>query len=117
MPVAQRHRRSRPMARGARVELALLHQGGIDAGSAAPWLKTLPVTLHHHIVEPADFGRVARLLTRRGVGLVLSGGGARGFAHLGIIRALREAKGTDRFRRRRQHRRHHRRRRGDGLER
>lgn len=29
---------------------------------------------------------------RRGVGLVLSGGGARGFAHLGIIRALREAK-------------------------
>jgi len=31
-------------------------------------------------------------LTRRGVGLVLSGGGARGFAHLGVIRALREAR-------------------------
>jgi NTE family protein len=80
------------MARGARVELALVHQGGIDPGSSAAWLKTLPVMLHHHIVEPADFGRVARLLMRRGVGLVLSGGGARGFAHLGIIRALREAK-------------------------
>jgi NTE family protein len=80
------------MARGARVELALVHQGSIDPGSGAAWLKTLPVTLHHHIVEPADLGRVARLLTRRGVGLVLSGGGARGFAHLGIIRALREAK-------------------------
>jgi NTE family protein len=37
-------------------------------------------------------GRLARLLTRRGVGLVLSGGGARGFAHLGVIRALREAR-------------------------
>ena len=90
--VAGRHHRSQLLARGARVELALVHQGGIDPGCSAPWLKTLPVTLHHHIVEPADFGRVARLLMRRGVGLVLSGGGARGFAHLGIIRALREAK-------------------------
>jgi NTE family protein len=31
-----------------------------------------------------------RLLTGRAVGLVLSGGGARGFAHLGVVRALRE---------------------------
>jgi NTE family protein len=80
------------MARGARVELALVHQGCIDPGSSTRWLKTLPVMLHHHIVEPVDLGRVARLLMRRGVGLVLSGGGARGFAHLGIIRALREAR-------------------------
>ena len=80
------------VARGARVELALVHQGGIDPGSSAPWLNSLPVTQHHHIAEPADFCRVARLLMRRGVGLVLSGGGARGFAHLGIIRALREVK-------------------------
>lgn len=79
------------MARGARVELALLHAGKIQPGAAAPWLKTLAVTLHHHIAESADFSRLARLLTRRGVGLVLSGGGARGFAHLGLIRALREA--------------------------
>ncbi len=79
-------------ARGARVELALVHQGSIDPGCSAPWLHTLPETLHHHIVESTDVGRVTRLLMRRGVGLVLSGGGARGFAHLGIIRALREAK-------------------------
>jgi NTE family protein len=80
------------IARGARVELALIHTGQIDSGAAAEWLKTLPGTLHHHLVEPADFARLARLLMRRGVGLVLSGGGARGFAHLGIVRALREAK-------------------------
>jgi NTE family protein len=80
------------VARGARVELALLHRGKIEPGSAAPWLNTLPATQHHQIVEPSDYGRLARLLMRRGVGLVLSGGGARGFAHLGIIRALREAK-------------------------
>jgi NTE family protein len=71
-------------ARGARIELA--------PGAATLWLKSLPVMQHHHIVDAADMGRVARLLTRRGVGLVLSGGGARGFAHLGIIKALREAR-------------------------
>jgi NTE family protein len=80
------------MARGARIELALIHQGHIKPMSAAPWRSSLPHILHHHIVAPSDFGRVARLLTQRGVGLVLSGGGARGFAHLGIIRALREAR-------------------------
>jgi NTE family protein len=79
-------------ARGARVELALLHSGKIEPGDTAPWLATLAPSQHHHILEPADYGRLARLLMRRGVGLVRSGGGARGFAHLGIIRALREAK-------------------------
>ena len=39
----------------------------------------------------ADTARVARLASGNGVGLVLSGGGARGFAHLGVIRALRES--------------------------
>jgi NTE family protein len=80
------------VARGARVELALLHQGRFKTGSAARWLPALPGCLHHHIIDDHDLGRVARLLTRRGVGLVLSGGGARGFAHLGVIRALREAR-------------------------
>jgi NTE family protein len=80
------------LARGARVELALLHDERIATGAAARWLKSCPVSLHHHIVDTADLGRLARLLSRRGVGLVLSGGGARGFAHLGVIRALREAR-------------------------
>ena len=80
------------LARGARVELALLHEERIAAGAARRWLQCSPVLQHHHIVDAADVGRLARLLTRRGVGLVLSGGGARGFAHLGVIRALREAR-------------------------
>jgi NTE family protein len=80
------------LARGARVELALLHDERIGTGAATRWLNTSPVAQHHHVVDPADLGRLARLLTRRGVGLVLSGGGARGFAHLGVIRALREAR-------------------------
>lgn len=49
--------------------------------------------LHHYICPntPGDVSRLARLITGRAVGLVLAGGGARGFAHIGIIRALREA--------------------------
>ena len=37
-----------------------------------------------------DFERMARLLTGQSVGLVLSGGGARAYAHVGAIKALRE---------------------------
>ena len=37
-----------------------------------------------------DARRIARLLTRRSIGVVLGGGGARGFAHLGLFRALEE---------------------------
>ena len=38
-----------------------------------------------------DVERLARRLTGKSVGLVLSGGGARGFAHIGVIQALEEA--------------------------
>ncbi|KAH6576141.1 hypothetical protein BASA83_001773 [Batrachochytrium salamandrivorans] len=39
----------------------------------------------------SDFARLARRLLSKSIGLVLGGGGARGFAHIGIIRALEEA--------------------------
>jgi lysophospholipid hydrolase len=37
-----------------------------------------------------DFMRLARLLSGQAVGVVLGGGGARGFSHLGVLRALQE---------------------------
>jgi NTE family protein len=75
-----------------RAELILLHDGSIARGAAARWLAIQPGIPHHHITGSADISRVARMLTGRGVGLVLSGGGARGFAHIGIVKALREAR-------------------------
>ena len=39
----------------------------------------------------ADAEHLARFLTGTAVGLVLGGGGARGFAHLGVLRALNQA--------------------------
>ncbi|RYP27271.1 hypothetical protein DL768_011257 [Monosporascus sp. mg162] len=38
-----------------------------------------------------DFHRLARRLCGKSIGLVLGGGGARGIAHIGIIRAMEEA--------------------------
>jgi len=50
-----------------------------------------PVDLRCHVRlgNRSDLARLARLLTGCAVGVVLSSGGARGFAHLGAIRALR----------------------------
>ncbi|TRW17710.1 patatin-like phospholipase family protein [Glacieibacterium frigidum] len=67
--------------------------GTAIAGTPA-WLATRPATLHHHLATDSavDFARVARFLTGRAVGIVLAGGGALGCAHLGVMRALREAR-------------------------
>jgi hypothetical protein len=51
---------------------------------------------HHLIRSPfhkhgMDFIRLCRRVTGRSVGLVLGGGGARGLAHIGVIKALNEA--------------------------
>lgn len=60
-------------------------------GSEA-WLDAVdPARLFHMRRDHApDAARIARVLTGQSVGLVLSGGGARAYAHVGAIRALRE---------------------------
>ena len=80
-----------PRALVHRAELVLLHPDGLGAGAATRWLADLPPVPHHHIVQADDVARLARLCTGHALGLVLGGGGARGFAHLGVLRALRRA--------------------------
>ena len=74
-----------------RAELVLLHDETITQGAASRWLTAQPGIPHHHVTGRDDIARVARLLTGHGNGIVFSGGGARGFAHIGIVKALREA--------------------------
>ncbi|VDK33803.1 unnamed protein product [Taenia asiatica] len=89
------------------------------AKRTAAWLNARPwVTQHYHIRCPprvlnptvknliafysqvflleepnqhSDMSRLARYLTGQAVGLVLGGGGAKGAAHVGVIRVLQEA--------------------------
>ena len=77
-----------------RAELVLLQTSGARLPMAVePWLGRLPVPFHCHIRPESkqDVARLGRYLTGRAVGLVLSGGGARGYGHIGVIKALREA--------------------------
>jgi predicted acylesterase/phospholipase RssA/CRP-like cAMP-binding protein len=68
--------------------------GSRDTGLLELWRANRPTLPFHRIAgdEGRDFDRLARSLTDRRVGLVLGGGGARGFAHVGVLRALEEAK-------------------------
>jgi NTE family protein len=72
-------------------EIVLLHQGSGTPPRCGDWLDTQVCRRHHVVRDRADVARIARLISGRGVGLVLSGGGARGFAHIGVLRALKEA--------------------------
>lgn len=48
---------------------------------------------HHHITPiAADYQRIYRFMTGQAIGLVISGGGFRGYAHYGLVKALFEAK-------------------------
>jgi NTE family protein len=75
---------------GIPVDLILLWSGNIVPGKTAPWLDSLHPRGHFHVRSRADVGRTARLLAGRGLGLVLSGGGARGISHIGVGRAFAE---------------------------
>ncbi len=45
---------------------------------------------HWSMHSQADCQRMARIISGRSVGLVLSGGGARAYAHIGVVKAMRE---------------------------
>lgn len=85
-----------PLARlgdSTTTELVLIQPDGISQPSGtAAWLVRYAAAGHHHIRlgRLADFESFVRRITGRGLGLVLGGGGARGFAHIGVIRALAE---------------------------
>jgi NTE family protein len=72
--------------------LVLVHHGEVPTDTAAV-LDQWSADRYHHVRSGsrADLERLARMLTGRSVGLVLGGGGARGFAHLGVLKAMIEA--------------------------
>jgi len=74
--------------------LVLLH----PPGEASPkgtraWLAKRDLLFYHHLKTDGKqgFDRLARFLSGNAIGLVFSGGAAKGFAHIGVYRALQEA--------------------------
>ena len=84
-----------PVWRGAEfTDLILLRDPRMTMpANTATWLNALMPGRWFHAREGhvEDAARIARVITGTSVGLVLSGGGARAYAHIGVIRALHEA--------------------------
>jgi predicted acylesterase/phospholipase RssA len=73
--------------------LALVHRADTERPSGGAALADrfeFDRVVHLRAGAAADVARLARLVSGNATGLVLGGGGARGFAHLGVWRALRE---------------------------
>lgn len=72
------------------IVLVLTWNSNAQPSNTAAWINAIGASKHYHVRDRAHIARIARLLTGNGFGLVLSGGGARGLAHLGVARALKE---------------------------
>jgi predicted acylesterase/phospholipase RssA/CRP-like cAMP-binding protein len=73
--------------------LVLIHPAGTsEPHGTSQWLEPRNIGGHFHVRahSPAHYARLARILAGRGIALVLGGGGARGYAHIGLLRAMEE---------------------------
>ncbi|OGT34355.1 MAG: hypothetical protein A2W28_10825 [Gammaproteobacteria bacterium RBG_16_51_14] len=73
--------------------LVLIHPAGTsEPRGTSQWLEPRNIGGHFHVRahSPADYARLARILAGKGIALVLGGGGARGYAHIGLVRAMEE---------------------------
>ena len=76
------------------VSLVLVQDSGTEVPRATRrWLELRCLRGHHHVRvdDERTFERAARRLGEAAIGVVLGGGGARGFAHIGVLQALEEA--------------------------
>ena len=84
---------AQPLQAHQLVDLILVHpRNAARPRNAEAWVRAAdPARLFNvRRDDEDDAARLARALTGQSVGLVLSGGGARAYAHVGAIRALRE---------------------------
>jgi len=81
-------------AAGVTTSLVLIHPPGTPLPSGTKrWLAPRRLVRHHHVRDEVenDIERVARYVAGCAYGVALSGGGARGFAHIGVLQAIEEA--------------------------
>lgn len=68
-------------------EMVIVGDGRTDP---LAWREICGARMHHRVRvgEREGFERMVRLLTGRSLGIALGGGGARGFAHIGLLQAM-----------------------------
>jgi predicted acylesterase/phospholipase RssA len=78
--------------KGVQFSTVLLHTSDAKPTGSSKWLDAYCADRLHHVREGSDtdLQRLARFLTGRAFGVVLGGGFARGIAHAGVLRALKE---------------------------
>lgn len=78
--------------RGATRTAVIVRPAGQRPAGTAAWLRALDVDAHRHVEAGSarDVDRLGRLLRGSEIGLVLGGGGARGWAEVGVLRAIDE---------------------------
>jgi predicted acylesterase/phospholipase RssA len=76
------------------IELVFAHPAELVSTVAKEWVDKLQPGRCHHVRNnhEGDISRLARIVAEQAQGIVFSGGGVRGFVHLGVIKALREAR-------------------------
>ncbi|KTD60342.1 patatin-like phospholipase [Legionella santicrucis] len=72
--------------------LLILHNTATRPSNTQNWLQKRSVNAHYHLRKntTAGISRMMRIFTDNTISLVLSGGGARGLAHIGVYRLLEE---------------------------
>jgi NTE family protein len=83
-----------PLRRHKLVDLLLVRPAADPLPSAGrAWREAVGAGQLFHLRQGdrGDAARIARMLAGQAIGLVLSGGGARAYAHLGAVQAMREA--------------------------
>jgi len=73
-------------------DIVVVHKNGNKPRDSDKWRNQRDITFIFHIREfnNEDYDRVSRHLSGKSIGLALAGGGAKGLAHIGLIRAFRE---------------------------
>lgn len=76
-----------------KIELILLHSDNVKLPSnTIKWLEKFSFAFHYHIKQnrDEDYQRLLRFINGSSTALVLGGGGAKGWFHVGLIKALTE---------------------------
>lgn len=75
-------------------ELILMHDDSITLPkNTIEWLNLANFTFHHHIrwTAPVGYQRLIRMINGKAIGLVFGGGGGKGWACLGALKAIIES--------------------------